>query len=752
MPMAAAPPKQIGKYHILGLLGKGGMGEVYKALQPDLDRHVAIKLMIAGEHASEEMIRRFQREAQVAAKIQHPGIVQVYDFGSEGKLHYFVMELVEGRSLKQLIESRSVAPDQAVRIAVAAARALHAAHERGIVHRDVKPGNIMIDSKGRVRVADFGLAKIADGKLTASGALLGTPYYMSPEQAFGAPEEVTARSDIYGLGAVLYEMLTGRTPFTGATAMAVLRKLESEEPPAPGVSPAIDAIVLRALAKDPKKRFASAKEFADELAARLTESAATVVQKQPDAPGGRRALVVAMAGGVLVVGAMLVWALRGGGKPPEPEPPADAAARIKTLIAEGSVLKLEEALRELKEQPALRADVHRRLGRFRRAAAERARLTDDESRCRRTIDNLAGLTLRFAAPGVFELPDDELLKQEEKAIATPHRKFLVGALQRLFAGNVEAAAQRLDDAAEIGADKRDIAFVRAEVELHRYYRTGDAGALDAALKATEGFDAPEMRVQRATAFMAKGDRDAARKESDRLLEAAPNAAESYALRAWLYRWQENWDEARYNLERAWKADPQFDDGNFGEYVDVLEHIANRSPERFTPEAERELLKDLGDETTAMSHLLRAWAAALRSKWEEVASHLKKFDEETSSDGVVVEPPQLGNLANARGSRAWQLAAGRDLLADFGLTAEAIAAGKAALGRSGEIGEEERKEFERDAHYWLAATHAAGDKAVALAHLEEALKRGAGEAVRADEQFAPLREDDGYKALMAKYPP
>jgi len=158
-----AIPKAVGKYQVLGSIGRGGMGEVFKAYQPDLHRHVAIKTLLSGEQASEEFLQRFQREARMAAKLAHPNIVPIYDIGAEGKLHYIVMEYVEGRSLKQLLEEKKLDPEKSLKIALTVAKTLQFAHEQHIVHRDIKPANLILDKQGRVRILDFGLARSMDG-------------------------------------------------------------------------------------------------------------------------------------------------------------------------------------------------------------------------------------------------------------------------------------------------------------------------------------------------------------------------------------------------------------------------------------------------------------------------------------------------------------------------------------------------------------------------------------------------------------
>jgi len=311
----ARPVRTVGKFRLLALLARGGPGEVHSAYQPELDRNVALRLMAEGEDASPSSIERFEREARLAAKLDHPGIVKVLDVGNEGDLHWIAAELVPGSSLDRVLLEKRLTVEHALRIARSVAEALAAAHEDGVVHRDVKPGNIIIDGEGRVRVADFGLATHAcDDSDTDAGSLLGTPDYMAPEQAFGDPAEVTSRADLYGLGAVLYEMLTGRPPLTGATPLAVLRKLEEEEPAPPSshnpdVSPEVDALVLRALEKDPERRHASARALAEALTGLIGRKPSN----NPDRTGGIGILVPREArrgsrGALLALGALAVLA------------------------------------------------------------------------------------------------------------------------------------------------------------------------------------------------------------------------------------------------------------------------------------------------------------------------------------------------------------------------------------------------------------------------------------------------------------
>jgi len=268
------PPSNVigeDRYELLGELGRGGMGVVYKARQVGLERVVALKMILAGSLASEEQHRRFQAEAKVAARVHHPNIVQVYETGQVNGLPYLVMQYVEGHSLAQRLKSAPLSPDAAAQLVACVARAVAALHASGIVHRDLKPSNILLDANGKPYLTDFGLAKLMEGsgQVTQSGTVLGTPQYMSPEQAAGA-RDVGPAADVYALGTILYECLTGR-PVVSATAPvdALLAVLEGEpQPPRrlnPKVPRSLEQVVLQCLDKQPARRYASAAALADAL-------------------------------------------------------------------------------------------------------------------------------------------------------------------------------------------------------------------------------------------------------------------------------------------------------------------------------------------------------------------------------------------------------------------------------------------------------------------------------------------------------
>src|SRR5499427_3726196 len=269
-----ADPATLGRYRIERVLGKGAMGVVYEALDPKLNRKVAIKTILVSqldEETAKDFSGRFVREAHAVARLNHPNIVQVYDFGEEGGVAYLVMEFIRGSELKSaLAGGRVFDRRQCVRIMCELLEALDFAHEAGVVHRDIKPANVMLDSQGRVKLTDFGVARITDAdrtgaERTQAGTVVGTPAYMSPEQIEG--QRVDRRSDIFSAGIILYQFLTGQKPFTGEGAWTVARKIIQEEPPLPStlnveVPREYDGVVARALAKNPAGRFQTAREFA----------------------------------------------------------------------------------------------------------------------------------------------------------------------------------------------------------------------------------------------------------------------------------------------------------------------------------------------------------------------------------------------------------------------------------------------------------------------------------------------------------
>ena len=300
--------KELGQYKILAEIGRGGMGIVYKAYQTSLNREVALKVLPPNLANDENLVKRFHREAEAAARLSHPNIVQIFDINEISGIHFFAMEYLRGETLTQKIEREGpLSLKEAARITMMVADALNYSHSEGIVHRDIKPGNIMIDPHGHIKVTDFGLARaIESSRLTMTGTIIGTPEYMSPEQARG--ENLDGRSDLYSLGTVLYEMLTAKLPFEATTPFAVAQKQIYEPLPSPRsirseIPPALEAIILKATQKAPQDRYQKGEELKNDLELFISgkdlERITPTVTVPPEAPPvkkkiswGRIALVI----------------------------------------------------------------------------------------------------------------------------------------------------------------------------------------------------------------------------------------------------------------------------------------------------------------------------------------------------------------------------------------------------------------------------------------------------------------------------
>jgi hypothetical protein len=424
--MAEAPRVLNDRYEVQSTLGRGGMAQVYRANDRVLGRPVAVKILSRKFSGDEKFVTRFRREAQASAGLNHPHVVSVFDTGSHQDLHYIVMEYVEGETLGALMAREGpLPPARAVQIAADVAEALESAHRQDLVHRDVKPGNVMTDPEGRVKVVDFGIARAAaDDTLTQTGLVLGTAAYLSPEQARG--DRADARSDIYSLGCVLYEMLAGRPPFTADSSVAMAYKHVNEDPRplsevGPEVPPDVQAAVMRALEKDPARRFQTAEEMR-----------ATLVAALPTAPEQAAKIPMAAGGDTEVMPPTAEKTT-----PPTAPPGRDrrwwlAAAVVAGLLAILGVSLLAGAGPDPRET---RREARREARQEASPPADQGPLSVDGAYEQLTETITDGI----AAGEVEEEAGEELLKKSEEALSAYQEGDLTGAIGKLSELNQKTA-------------------------------------------------------------------------------------------------------------------------------------------------------------------------------------------------------------------------------------------------------------------------------------------------------------------------
>jgi eukaryotic-like serine/threonine-protein kinase len=384
--------RTFGEYELLAEIARGGMGVVYKARQKRLNRTVAVKMILAGQLADQDDVRRFLSEAEAAAGLDHPGIVPVYESGEIAGQHFFSMGFVDGQSLAALLAAGPLPPRRAAELVAQVADAVDYAHERGVIHRDLKPGNILLDQEGNPRVTDFGLAKrvAGDSGLTRTGQALGTPSYMPPEQASGKIDAIGRPADVYALGAVLYAALTGRPPFQAATPLDTILQVLEQEPVAPrqlnaDIPRDLETIALKCLEKDPHKRYATARDLADELQRFLRGEpihARPVSRPERAWRWCRRNPVVAMSAASVVValltgaGVSTHFAIDERAAKLAAENAA-AGERRQAIAADNERVKAEQAA-EREKQQRLAAERQSRISDVLRLAAQSQALRADE--------------------------------------------------------------------------------------------------------------------------------------------------------------------------------------------------------------------------------------------------------------------------------------------------------------------------------------------------------------------------------------
>ncbi len=521
-------PEKIGKYRVLDRIGRGGMGMIFKAHDPVLDRAVALKVISPEVEVTDELRARFFREAKACAKLNHPNIVTVYDMGEdEGRL-FIVMELLEGVELRQLIKaSPALSLEDKLGVMLEVCSGLHYAHQKGIIHRDMKPGNIFLQKNGHVKILDFGIAHIAttEAGLTRTGLIMGTLRYISPEQVRG---RVDHRSDMFSIGSVFYELLTARPPFLGDDAMQLLEQLRTEDPPPPSaidptIPPELTVIVQRAMRKNPAERFRDLEEMRTELEVmhgRLLEERQRVLARVRQQ---RERLVQLQAALAERLGT------------PEDDTPIPAASERHGLIAAQTVERQLAGRIEALEAKIARADAlapafqraHELLdiGGFEDAAEQFESIVAEMPDYQRARDNLDRARAQAGAQRQRQLAA-ELLDRARAALADQRYALCLEALKQ----TAELALP--EGASEEIASLRQTALARQESLRHA---RGEADAAHVALAPARGEAQAEDAAQHAAALWTEAEAAAAAAEADLRREAYVDAKRGFDAAVAAYR-------------------------------------------------------------------------------------------------------------------------------------------------------------------------------------------------------------------------
>jgi tetratricopeptide (TPR) repeat protein len=453
-PQPGQKVRYIGDYELVSVLGRGGMGVVYRARQVTLNRQVALKMIGNSEFASEDQLRRFQNEAEAVAALDHPGIVPIYEVGTFEDQRYFSMKLVDGQGMEKALTDLKANPREAARIVAEVADAVYHAHQRGILHRDLKPANILLDHERRPHVTDFGLAKRIEGEdgLTVTGAVMGTPAYMSPEQAAGQTSAITTASDVYGLGAILFAALTDRAPFVGNSLMLTLDRVRNNPPDAPhrlnpGVPADLEVICLKCLEKEPRHRYATAQALSDDLnrwlrgepiAARPVGPIVRLrmwAKRKPALAGLTTALIAASIAGVIGI----TWQWREA-----------VSQRNQAQIARDQAVEQEKAARKAEAQASIARD---------QAVASEKQAVAARSQAEQNAQT-AGMQATLALNTI-----QDLVSQVQKGLQGP-------GLYDLKAGLLDSALKRIDGVAGIyeKSTSKEATTAAALMELGKIYR------------------------------------------------------------------------------------------------------------------------------------------------------------------------------------------------------------------------------------------------------------------------------------------